>query len=682
MGKKSVKTRRTKCLEKVLENTKELSYYCERYNTMSSTENLLQDSGDKSTNTVESGYYSERAEDDLTRLKHKEKASKKKTEHHRDVGLENKGFESDNEQVNRSGKHSMKVHRTSSENVARQLTTKPEQRDEKRRHSFAGQPSKDEIQTADVVSQKGSRHRRRSSSADEDLRRRACFNSMRLRRVSSSESSQLPPSEVDESVDDEVFYEDFAATDARERHPGLDYAKKIQSKGNHKAYSMGSLCDVVETENRKLEEYSKRLSYALEERAKLEEELKLLRRTASVATMPAEEKWKISSQIHFRNEKYNSERRLSTRTNEGNQFSLEQLQRIQYGQGSRKLPDVPRVISSKGDEFGEEISLESDKKVETLPQRKISEENPQQLEQKSKIDSFPLSDSGKERRERKTADLAADLWKKLLRGEKFHVEGETMVDKARETSLDGTTKTGYPKEATKSANPSYAKIGMTQRDSGRDIIGRLASGVDKKEKPLARSESESNLARTDAFRRNQRRPLRYKRRSISTEALAAETQPSTSTLNKSETNGPQQEKPEKLEGIRSTEAVSQNRSKWFDYMLPPGKRGNREDTASQNSPQNPRPSRQETSGAELSLSEKLRYYQDLQEQRYREENSFDLADAFMAAEDVEAEREYQRKAAGEAAMLRREASRLLYQAMNLECICDPNARVRHIFTPY
>lgn len=655
---------------------------------MSSTENLLQDSGDKSTNTLESGYYSERAEDDLTRLKHKEKASKKK-KHHRDVGLENKGFKSDNEQVNRSGKHFLKVHRTSSENVARQLTTKPEQRDEKRRHSFAGLPSKDEIQTADVVSQKGSRHRRRSSSADEDLRRRACFNSMRLRRVSSSESSQLPPSEVDESVDDEVFYEDFAATDARERHQGLGYAKKIQSKENQKAYSMGSLCDVVEMENRKLEEYSKRLSYALEERAKLEEELNLLRRTASVTPMPAEEKWKISSQIHFRNEKYNSERRLSTRTNEGNQFSLEQLQRIQYGQGSRKLPDVPRVISSKGDEFGEEIRLESDKKVETLPQRTISEENPQQLEQKSKRDSFPLSDSGKERRERKTADLAADLWKKLLRGEKFHGEGETMVDKAREPSLDGTTKTGNPKEATKSANPSYAKIGMTQRDSGRDIIGRLAqvslhttSGVDKKEKPLARSESESNLARTDAFRRNQRRPLRYKRRSISTETWAGETQPSTSTLDKSETNGPLQEKPEKLEGIRSTEAVSQNRSKWFDYMLPPGKRGNREDTASQNSPQNPRPSREETSGAELSLPEKLRYYQDLQEQRYREENSFDLADAFMAAEDVEAEREYQRKAAGEAAMLRREASRLLYQAMNLERICDPNARVRHIFTPY
>ena len=655
---------------------------------MSSTENLLKDSGDKSTNTLESGYHSERAEDNLPRPKHKENDSKKK-KHLRDVGLENKGFESDSEQANRSGKHSRRVHRTSSENVARQLTTEPEKTDEKKRHSFAGQSSFDTTQTADVVAQKGSRHRRRSSSADEDLRRRACFNNMRLRRVSSSESSQLPPSEVDVSVDDEVFYEDFAATDAPEKHRGLGYGKRNQLKEDQRAYSKGSLCDIVEMENIKLEEYSRRLSYALEERAKLEQELSLLRRTASVASMPAEEKWKISSQIHFRNEKYSSERRLSTRNTEDNQFSLEHLKRIQYGQGSRKLPDVPRVASSKGDEFGEEIRPETGKKVERLRQRKITEEFPQQLEQKGKRNSFPLSDSGKERRERRTADLAADLWKKLLKGEKFQVEGESMVEQTREISLDGTTKTGNPRGVTKSANSSYAKPGMMKKDSGRDVISRLAeasipttSGVERTEKTLVRSESESNLARTDAFRRNQRRPLRYKRRSTSTEALAGATQPSTPTLNEQEKNRLQQEKPEKLEGIRSTEAVSQNHSKWFDYMLPPGKRGNRKDTTLQNSPQTAHASQQGTSGAELSLSEKLRYYQDLQEQRSREENSLDLVDAFMAAEDAEAGREYQRKAAGEAAMLRREASRLLYQAMNLERICDPNARVRHIFTPY
>lgn len=657
---------------------------------MSSIENLLQDSGDKSTNTLESGYHSERTEDDLPRPKHKEKANKKK-KHHKDVGLENKGFESDNEQVNRSVKHHTKVHRASSENVARQLTTKAEQRDDKRRNSYAGQPSVDTTQTADVVAQKGGKHRRRSSSADEDLRRRACFNSMRLRRVSSSGSSQLPPSEVDVSVDDDVFYEDFPEKGARKKHQALGYGERYQLKENDRAYSMGSLCDAVKMENRKLDDYSRRLSHALEERANLERELSILRRTASVASMPHEEKWKISSQIHFRNEKYNSERRISTRGNEGNQFSFEQLKRIQYGQSPRKLPDVPRAVSIKGDEFGEEIRPVTGKKVERLPQRQLTEEFPQQLEQKSKRDSFPLSDSERERRERKTADLAADLWKKLLKGEKFHVEGETVIDKKTPvTSGDRTMKTGNTREVTKSANSSYAKPGMSQRDSERDIIGRLAevsipttSEVEKREKPLVRSESESNLARTDAFRRNQRRPLRYKRHSSSTEALTGATKPSTSTLNESKTNRLQQEKPEKLEGIRSTEAVSQNHSKWFDYMLPPGKRGNRKHTPPlQNSHEAPHAAQQGIPGTEPSLSEKLRYYQELQEQRSREENSFDLVDAFMAAEDVEAEREYQRKAAGEAAILRREASRLLYQAMNLERICDPNARVRHIFTPY
>lgn len=656
---------------------------------MSSTENLLQDSGDKSTNTLESGYHSEKTEDGLPRPKHKEKASKKK-KHHRDVGLENKGFESDNEQANRSVKHYTKVHRTSSENVARQLTTKAEQREDKRRHSYAGQPSVDTTQTADVVAQKGGKHRRRSSSADEDLRRRACFNSMRLRRVSSSGSSQLPPSEVDMSVDDDVFYEDFPETGARKKHQALSYEDRYQLKENDRAYSMGSLCDAVEMENRKLDDYSRRLSHALEERANLERELSILRRTASVASMPAEEKWKISPQIHFRNEKYNSERRISTRGNERNQFSFEQLKRIQYGQSPRKLPDVPRAVSRKDDEFGEEIRPVTEKKVERLPQRKLIEEFPKQLEEGRKSDSFRLTDSERERRERKTADLAADLWKKLLKGEKFHVEGNPVVDKTPVTSSDRTTKTENASEVTKSANSSYAKPGRSQRDSGGDIIGRLAevsipttSEVEKREKPLARSESESNLARTDAFRRNQRRPLRYKRHSSSTEALTGATKPSTSTLNESKTNRLQQEKPEKPEGIRSTEAVSQNHSKWFDYMLPPGKRGNRKDTPPlQNSHGTPHASQQGIPGTEPSLSEKLRYYQELQEQRSREENSFDLVDAFMAAEDVEAEREYQRKAAGEAAILRREASRLLYQAMNLERICDPNARVRHIFTPY
>ncbi|KAL9973217.1 hypothetical protein ACROYT_G019639 [Oculina patagonica] len=697
---------------------------------MSSTENLLQDTGDKSTNTLESGYHSEGVENDLPRPpKHKEKAGKKK-KLHRDKGLENKGFEYDNEQANTSGKRGT-VQRASSENIARQLTTKAEQNDSKRRHSFAGQSTVDTTQTVDGVRQKVGKNRRRSSSVEEDLRRRACFNSMR-RRFSSSGSSQVPPSEVDTSVEDEVFYENVPVKGPRRNHQGFSYGETSGIKETDRASSMGSLCSAVELENRQLDEYSRRLMSALQERAKLEQELNILRRTASVASMPAVEKWKISPQIHFRNEKYNSERRLSTRGNGDKQFSFEQLKRVQHEQ-SRKLPDVPRTVRSEDDEFHEELrpviekyverlpqrelsegfvqnseeKRKSDKRnefheekrpvieknVERLPQRKLSEEFPQQLEEKRKSDSFRLADSEKQRRESKMADLAADLWKKLMKGEKFHGEGEVMNDETAVKTREAATKSENASEVKKSAHSSYAKSGMTGQDSeprysAAPGIARLAkgsmpttSGTEKREKPLVRSESESNLARNDAFRRNQRRPLRYKRASSSTESLTEATKPAShSTFSESKTNKPRQEKPEKLEGVRSTEAVSQNHSKWFDYMLPPGKRGNKKATPSHDTPH---ASQREIEGtAPSQLSEKLRYYQKLQEQRSQEENSLDLADAFMAAEDAEAEREFQRKAAGEAAILRREASRLLYQAMNLERICDPNARVRHIFTPY
>ncbi|KAM7450578.1 hypothetical protein ABFA07_001594 [Porites harrisoni] len=54
----------------------------------------------------------------------------------------------------------------------------------------------------------------------------------------------------------------------------------------------------------------------------------------------------------------------------------------------------------------------------------------------------------------------------------------------------------------------------------------------------------------------------------------------------------------------------------------------------------------------------------------------------MASQDPEGQKELRSQAAGRAAILRREASHLLWEAMNLERICDSNARVRHIFTPY
>lgn len=654
---------------------------------MSSTENLLQD-GDKSTNTLESGYHSG-TEEGLPRPKHKGKSSKKNNPH-RNIGLENKGFEADSEQANTSVKHRTPPHRVSSENNTQKLATK-----DKRRHSYAGRPSVTDDATKptdDSVTQKtNGTNRRRSSAADEDLRRTACFNSMRLRRVSSS--SQLPSSEVDASLEDDVFYQNLPMARVENKHQEISSGERPRLSKDDRIYSMDSICNTVELENRKLDEYSKRLSSALEERTKLEQELNILRRNASVAAMPTEsERWKISPQIHYRNEKYNSERRISSRGNIERQLSFEHLKRVQLEQ-SRKLPDVPREAYRRGDEIREEVRPVTEKKVESLPLRNVPEKVPQQLEEKSKSDSFFLSDLERERRERKMADLATDLWKKLLQGEKFHVAEDEAKVATPNASMSGEN----GKEVKKREDSFYDKGSVSETDSEGYYIPRFptdtspsTSGVElskeksAKGKPLVRSESESSLTRMDAFRRNQRRPIRHKRASTASESQTVESpKPSTSMeFNDSKTNKSRQGKPEKLEGIRSTEAVSHNHSKWFDYMLPPGKRGHRQNTPHQNSQSNPHSSMHETAANEQSLSEKLRYYQELQQKRSQEETSFDLADAFMAAEDVEAEMEFRKKAAGEAAILRREASRLLFQAMNLERICDPNARVRHIFTPY
>ena len=682
--------------------------------TMSSTENLFEDAG-KFTSSLESGYKSEGTDNGLPLPKHKSKKSSKKKESRKNVGLENKGFEADTEQTDTSTKHKIQVHRASSENKARKLRTQ-----DKRRHSDAGRISvpddttKPSHESAAAQKERGSTRRR--SSADEDLRRRACFNSMRLRRVSSS--SQLPSYEVDTSVEDEMFYQNLPMTSVENGHqemtnqerpkdevfhqnPPMDrieneyqevpYRERPRLNKADRVFSMDSLCNSVEQENRKLDEYSMRLSCALEERAKLEQELSILRSNASVArTMSTEEseRWKISPGIHYRNEKYNSERRISSRGDLDMQLSIEQLRGMQLEQ-SRKLPNVPpRVASQRDEEIHERIESVNETKVERLLQRKVSEKLPQQAEGKTKSQNFRLSDPEKTRRERKLADLAADLWKKLSQGEKF---SENEVERKVATP-DVPMRNENDKDFKTRGDSFYNMGSASETDSEEYYIPELAkeaipstSGINSLKKKnakgnsLMRSESASSLTRTDAFRRKQRRPMRQKRVSTASEPRSGEAKPLKSMEFKDPpTNKHRQEKPEKMEGIRSTEAVSQNHSARFDYMLPPGKRGQGRNPFSQNLQSSPN----EPPSGEQPLSVKLRYYQELEQKRSQEENAFDLSDAFMAAEDIEAELKYREKAAGEAAILRREASRLLWQAMNLERICDPNARVRHIFTPY
>ena len=808
---------------------------------MASTENLLQYS-DITTNTLESGYHSDSHE--LDNGSWQKRANKKKN-YQRRLGLENEGFEPDREHVDRGAKHRVQVHRALSEKASTvpEAKTNTVQRKDKRRHSYAEGTTVDRANITDGVIQRVRTPRRRTSSTEIDLRRRACLNSMRLRRVSSS--SQQPLSEIDNSADDDVFYiDDFRketrGNTSREAFT-YDGDGRDKTREERKEIAMDRVCSALELENVTLDKYSRRLSSALVERAALKEELNVLRGAVTVPSLTAEEKLKKAPKIHFQNEKLNSLRRQNIEKGNTN-YLFEHLRRSQMEE-RRKLPNVPRASRVDNNEFFDEsldgiawkegklhqrrdtedsLSLSSDEyelfdetanviseglpqrmgsetdplafssseyemindtpnvigktAVERLTQQKVTEEPlpfssseyeglpprkviPQHLEQTDGIDrshretslktkkkgessfgrsfskesplyltgkdgndNYFLSEVEKKRREKNIADLAADLWQKLVQGEKFHGD----ESRTRETSLpDEIVKNKATEEGENSSKSKedrlYTKPRIrkkTEKDHMGDLVRDSSHSIahrNQESRTMAtsegtahrRSESASDFVGTSTFKRNQRRPIRYRRSSSTTESLSASKkgsfsrpglsyaeQEGTPQVQQEETGTPTtmnpQEKSERLPPAQvrnfifqgSTEAVSQNHSKWFDYMLPPGKRefkkersGSLPDHSADSLPYSP-------STTSLCLREKLRYYQDLQEKRTREEDSFGLADAYMASQDPEGQKELRSQAAGRAAILRREASHLLWEAMNLERICDPNARVRHIFTPY
>ncbi|CAH3025433.1 unnamed protein product [Porites evermanni] len=721
---------------------------------MASTENLLQYS-DITTNTLESGYHSDSHE--LDNGSSKKRANKKKN-YQRRLGLENEGFEPDREHVDTGAKHRVQVHRRA---LSEKASTVPEaktntvQRKDKRRHSYAEGTTVDRANITDGVIQRVRTPRRRTSSTEIDLRRRACLNSMRLRRVSSS--SQQPLSEIDNSADDDVFYIDDFRQETRNTSReafSFDGDGRDKTREERKEIAMDRVCSALELENVTLDKYSRRLSSALEERAALKEELNVLRRAVTVPSLTAEEKLKKGPKIHFQSEKLNSLRRQNIEKGNKN-YLFEHLRRSQMEE-RRKLPDVPRTsrvdnneifdespdgtagkegklhqcrdtedsLSLSSDEYElphRETSLKAKKKGKSSFGRSFSKESPLYLTGKDGNDNYFLSEVEKKRREKNIADLAADLWQKLLLGEKFHGDENT----TRETSLpDEIVKNKATEEGENSSkskeDPLYAKPRIrerTEKDHMGDLVHDSSHSIAHRNQESrtmatsegtahARSESASDFVGTSTFKRNQRRPIRYRRSSSTTESLSASKKASFSRprLSCAEQEGtPQvqqgesdtsttmnpQEKSERLPPARvrnfifqgSTEAVSQNHSKWFDYMLPPGKRGFKKE-CSGSLPDRSADSLPYSPSTSLCLTEKLRYYQDLQEKRTREEDSFGLADAYMASQDPEGQKELRSQAAGRAAILRREASHLLWEAMNLEQICDPNARVRHIFTPY
>ena len=713
---------------------------------MTSTEDLLQETEKYKTDKFDSGYHSTDAAGEYSM---QQKASIKGRQNFQRIdGFENKGYESDNDDTTTS---KGQLRRTSSaeakKNVNRKHETRAAHKGDKRRHSYAGNVG---------LPQDKKSTQRRSSVTEDQLRRRACLNSMHLRSIESNGSLRSPNRSFHgEDVEDNVpggrneFDEERKRTVNDESHVAKLNMKKVFSS--------------LESENQKLSEYSKRLSIVLQERANLEQELDCLRRAASeeIQRLPKHAKWRCSPNVHYSNEKLNSVRR-EKKGNEDRKLSLEGLTKTLQRERSRILPEIPsKSLSSGKSDFLNSIPIEiegnhrsysqesiaennsslhaggksqfkakSQQETESkdgglLPNGRPSRERTQHSEEKIEKNRFFLSEVEKQRRGRNIAHLAADLWQKLLQGEKFQGDNgpnsndETSTSTKREMHNLSKERPGLRKGA-KEETPqlfSNGKVQILEEDmtttgamprlkpQNHRIVQSASASQEAQTKiatdltVLRRSVSESNIRQATAFKRNQRRPLRYKRGSSVAQSFIATAKSSSSQSQDSKSQELQlfsnhtfdvrKEEPEKTNSgnkarlhFQNNEIVGQIHSKWFDYMLPPGKRRvTTTDKKLNFTPPLFLPENEPSPNA-ATLKEKLRFYQDVQEKRLREDNSFDLADAYVASKDAEEGKELQRQAAGEAVILRRQASHLLWQAMNLERICDPNARVRHIFTPY
>lgn len=716
---------------------------------MTSTEALLQETDIYKTDKFDTGYHSTDAAGEYSM---QQKASiKGRQNFQRTEGFENKGYESDNdESTTRKGQLRGTLSAEAEKNVNRKHETRAAHKGDKRRHSYAANVG---------LPQDKKSTQRRSSVTEDELRRRACLNNMHLRSIESNGSLRsLNRSFHGEDVEDIVpggrneFDEDRKKTVDHESHVAKFNMRKVFSS--------------LESENQKLNEYSKRLSIVLQERANLEQELDFLHRAASeeIQRLPKHAKWRCSTNIHYSNEKLNSIRRKQ-KGNEDRKLSLEGLTKTRQRERSRILPEIPSksLSSGKSDSvnsipseiegnhrsYSQETIAESNSSLHAggksqfkeksqpetesedrgrLPLGRISREWTQHSEEKIEKNRFFLSEVEKQRIGRNIAHLAADLWQKLLQGEKFQGDNgpndETSTSTKREMHNLSEERSGLQKGA-KGETPQLFSNGTVQILEGdmtttgtmprlKPQNHRIAEWVNNSDQSasasqdaqtktatdltvLRRSASESNIRQATAFKRNQRRPLRYKRGSSAAQSLIATAKSSSSQSQDSKSQELQlfsnhtfdvrKEAPEKTNsGDRARPPfqnnVGQIHSKCFDYMLPPGKRRvTTTDKKLNFTPPLFLPENKPSPNAST-LKEKLRFYQEVQETRLREDNSFDLADAYVASQDSEEGKELQRQAAGEAAILRRQASHLLWQAMNLERICDPNARVRHIFTPY
>ena len=649
--------------------------------TMSSTENLCPA---KSTTRLKAGYLSVDTAEGEQRVhrKHKGRFDRKKL-FPSNIGEENKSFEGDKSQSNavegERAQQSVQDHRTLSDIGSREQVSKgTEYGGGTRWHSYVGRSfTADETRTVpNVQRQRGKQ--KRTSPSEEDLRRRACLNSMRPRRATSA--TEMPVTEVS-GIDEKELH----SYTHRER---LDASRTLINDSRildtFRTDAIDNLTRVAQIESFRLREYSRRLSLALKERAVLQEELKLLRLSGSLMSFNDDDDWRKMAKTSFRGETVSSKRMANSTSNNNRESSFEEP----YAQPrqNRTLPKIPSI---------------ADPQVGELNIDDCEKENNHLHETKQTAKAFrkreELSNMEKERRESKTAELADHIWETLLQGQSFHVGEEATQFDDSTSEIDFLTKEekNNSQRVKSEKRGTYSVLQRQSRVENNNFSQPSISYNERQKQNVASNTSMSSFGETskmgerfchgpaphfvcsEAFRRDRggRKALRHKGVSHFTKPMAAENSiPKVDDSQVSNTRRPEQAENAAVGG---SEHVTHDHSKRFGYMLPPG-------MMKKNEKDKPPTSNSQRKAIERppSTSEKLLYNHELNNQRIETETVFDLADAYMTVEDFEAKRALQKTAAEEAAILRRQASHLLWEALNLERICDPNGRVRHIFTPY
>ncbi|KAK3699866.1 hypothetical protein QZH41_005303 [Actinostola sp. cb2023] len=534
-----------------------------------------------------------------------------------------------------------------------------------------------------------SKHRLTSAS-EEDLRRKAFLNSMKAERKFQS-ISHLPSSVQDderlsveqkgenvikdnsdaknvENAIDSVI--DDSKSSVAARQPNSLPSSPRQRGQEHYDQDKGLQRTVVALERAQLEQYKRRLTRALSERAKLTEQLQLL------STNLSQDLQNDMNESSPRSRLGVSPRQVQNTITP----RYPALRDVEDGTGERCLPALPAKRKAPRMQI-EKLNLEqldSSRLSEPTYSVRIIDGN---HEDNSRDDLTP---KGKEN----LSKASDDIWQKHASGDVFANEVENAEKENETEGKDSRTKDENNNgkkiisveeflASDDLENKQANKEQLTQYDDNDKEIRRVLEGTSRYSPELyepllyddgRQKKTHGSVKDEKQYQTNTlvlQKDDKSKHYNEDYELLRASTLRVGSDTAQRKHGHPYEEmasgvfKPDNYHS-RNYARLTQRNSRLFNYMTPPGtiRTGlshSQQNTLAIRGSQGGQSTRQ-PERTPSNISEKLRYYREVLDDRNEDYTSRDLADACANEKDPEKRRAIQQEAAAEAAMLRREAS--------------------------